>query len=269
MPTRAELHARGTRLSWFWVLLGILLGAPLIASLTAVVADEPPRPDVALLVGTLTFALVGILVGYHSPGRTIREPGVSGVVLAIAGALTFGTLLDARLSPTWYAIVLCGGPVLAVVGGWAGEMLQGTLEREGRPEGIEWGWIGVGTLLGVMLSCYSVFVLNAIFEPAPLYVLLAFVDSLFLTALFVGYFSPGVTILEPALAAMLVIAVDFLLGTLGFHAPFPLAAVLIAAVGAFFVALLGGYLGEVAHNLRWRSAWGEAPGSYTEAPKPG
>ena len=69
---------------------------------------------------------------------------------------------------------------------------------------------------------------------------------------------------------ILIIAVAFLLALMGFRAPFPLPAVAIAAVIAFVLALAGGYVGEVAHNLRFRSAWGdEEPGTYREVPKPG
>ena len=47
--------------------------APTVLFLVPVVEGIPPRPDVAILVGALTFALMGTLVGFQSPGRTIRE----------------------------------------------------------------------------------------------------------------------------------------------------------------------------------------------------
>ncbi len=269
MATRAELHSAKTRFSWAWVVVGIVLGTLLIATLVTVVRNEPPRPDVAVLIGILTFALMGILVGFHSPGLTIREPGVSGLALALLSLVAFRGLFGMELSPGWSVAILVLGPLLALGGGWVGEMLQGTLVREGSPEGLEWSWVVVGTILGVMLNCYAVFVLHALFALSPVGVFVAFSGSFFVTAAFVGYFSPGVTIVEPALAAFLVIVVDFALVLLGFRAPFPLLAVAIAAAGAFVIALAGGYVGEVAHNLRWRSAWGGEAGTYQEVAKPG
>lgn len=55
----------------------------------------------------------------------------------------------------------------------------------------------------------------------------------------------------------------------GFHAPFPLMAVVLALAGSFVIALVGGYVGEVLHNLRFRTAMGEEPGLYTPVEKPG
>jgi hypothetical protein len=87
---------------------------------------------------------------------------------------------------------------------------------------------------------------------SPRGVFLAFCGSFFLTAAFVGYFSPGVTIVEPALAAILVIVVDSVLVLFGFRIPVSVADAGAAAAVALVIALVGGYLGEVAHNVRWR-----------------
>jgi hypothetical protein len=69
------------------------------------------------------------------------------------------------------------------------------------------------------------------------------------------------------MAAILVMILDALLALAGFQAPFPLIAVIVAAVLAFVIALAGGYVGEVAHNLYFKTAWGGVRRGV-KAPKP-
>ena len=199
------------------MLLGVCLGGLLLATLVPL----PPRPDVAILVGTLTFGLVGVLVGYKSPGATVAEASVAGVLLA---ALTFAEIrLIEGVEPSLVNMTVgfVTAAALSAIGGWAGEVLQGTYKVDASQK-LQWPWIGVGTLLGVMLSVYSVFVPWAFGDVGALGILLFFSASFFIVTFFVAYFSPGVTILEPALAAILIIVIDTGLALFGFSAPFPL-----------------------------------------------
>ncbi|MGD8279235.1 MAG: hypothetical protein PVH00_14455, partial [Gemmatimonadota bacterium] len=134
--------------------------------------------------------------------------------------------------------------------------------------GVQWSWVLVGTALGVLASLYAVFIPNALFQISPLVTLILFLAGFFLTALVVGFLSPGATILEPALAAGLAIVIDASLTLIGLHVPFPLLAVAIAACLGFLIAVAGGYVGEVAHNLYFHTAWG---GTFrgVEVPRPG
>lgn len=252
---------------WLWVALGVVLGAALIATVVPIVEDIPPRPDVAVLVGALTFVLMGILVGYHSPGRTIREAAIAGGVLAVATPVVLRAAFGFVLPPSTTALGVVAGFGLSAAGGWVGELMQGTID-DGDRESFQWAWVGAGTVLGVMLSIHSVFVLRSLMELTPLGTLLAFLASFFATAFVIAFFSPGSTILEPATAAALVIFIDAMLALAGFRAPFPFMAVAVAAVMGYAVALAGGYLGEVAHNFRYGTAWGGVEMGKA-APKPG
>ena len=240
---------------WRWVLIGLLLGGVLIASLVPVVEATPPRPDVAILVGILTFALMGVLVAFHSPGRTIAEAAIAGALLGVLTPTVLRMGYGISLPPATVMLGFLAGISLAAVGGWVGEVLQGTIE-DGDRNAFQPVWVLVGTLLGVMLSVYAVFVPNALFALTPIQTLIWFLSSFVVTAFVVAFFSPGATILEPAAAAALVVLLDVELALAGFEAPFPLLAVLIAVALGFAFGLLGGYLGEVAHNLYYRTAWG-------------
>ena len=254
-------------ISWVWVFVGVVVGTALLATLVPIVRNVPPRPDVAILVGALTFALMGVLVSYNSPGDTALEAGLAGVILSF---LTFvGIRFIEGFEPTMLrtALGFVGGITLAGLGGWGGEVLQGTYRTES-VEGLQWPWIGVGALLGVMLSVYAVFLPTALWGVGPWGVLGFFASSFFVAAFFVGYFSPGVTIIEPAIAAVLIMVIDAALASLGFRAPFPLPVVVIGMMGAFVIALGGGYLGEVIHNIRFGTSWGNEDSVFHKAPKP-
>jgi len=272
MATAAQEGKPATRTSplpplrWRWVVIGVLLGGILIATLVPVVEATPPRPDVAILVGILTFALMGVLVAFHSPGRTIAEAAVAGALLGVLTPTVLRLGYGISLPPATVMLGFLSGISLSAVGGWVGEVLQGTIE-DGDRKVFQPVWVLVGTLLGVMLSVYAVFVPNALFVLTPFQTLLWFLSSFLVTAFVVAFFSPGATILEPATAAALVVLLDLELALAGFEAPFPLLAVMIAVGLGFLCGLIGGYLGEVAHNLYYRTAWG---GTFrgVEVPKP-
>jgi len=241
-----------TDLRWAWVAAGVAIGVVLLGSLVPIVQSDTPRPDVALLVGSLTFVLMGVLVGYNSPGETIREAAIAGIFLVVLSFLAIGIGFELPLTGSMAGAGLIVGLSLSALGGWVGEVLQGTLVHEGTPGPLEWPWILVGAVLGIMLSVYTVFVLQTVFDLSPVGVLAGFLASFFVTAFFVGYFSPGFTILEPALAALLVIAADMILVVAGFSSPFPLGTVAVAAAVAVVIAFAGGYAGELTHAARMR-----------------
>lgn len=242
-------------LSWRWTAAGVVLGCVLIWSLVAIVEAEPPRPDVAVLIGALTFALTGTLVGYHSPGETVAEAALAGGIVGVATAVGLTVVLGYPIPGVTLAIGWIAVTLLSALGGWVGEVLQGTLRLgEDGPAPISWPWIAVGLILGVVLNGYSVFVVNAVLHPPGLLLLVSFLASFVLAGFFVGYFSPGVTIVEPAVAALLIVAVDAVLILIIFHSPFPLAWIVLGGGIGFLMALGGGWLGEIVQERAARRA---------------
>ena len=263
----SDIVASRSYFRWVWVAVGVVIGGALLATLVPIVEAAPPRPDVAVLVGVLTAVLMGVLVGYHSPGKTIAEPAVAGALLGVLTPIVLRIGFGFTLAPAVSTLGVFAGILLATAGGWVGEIMQGTIE-DGDRESFQWVWVGVGSVLGVLLSVYSVFVLHALFSLSSLGILIAFLGSFFVTGFIVAFYSPGATVREPAVAASLVIMVDAMLALAGFRAPFPFVMVMIACVLAFFIAMVGGYLGEVAHNFRFDTSWGGTKRGRA-IPKPG
>lgn len=100
-----------------WVAIGVGLGLGL--QLLAWVSD------VGLFGGLSGFVVMGVIVGWLSPGDTIVEPGVAAFLIA-----TVGFVLDhLLLSVLGVGLVLAVGYgvlglVVGVAGGWTGERLQ-------------------------------------------------------------------------------------------------------------------------------------------------
>lgn len=239
---------------WRWVLIGAALGAALVTSFVWLTAVGPPRREVVLLVGALTLVLNGAVVAGLSPGNTIREAALAGGVLALLAGASVTLVPGFDLEPRWAVSGLVLAPVLAGLGGWVGEVMQGTLTSRAPRGRVQWAWVGAGTVLGVLLSYYALFVGHAVFPVGFGPVLAAFVASFGVMGFFVGYFSPGYTLLEPALAGIAVIAVDGVLAAVGFDAPFPLGTLLAAAAVGFVMGMAGGWLGESVRGTRRRLA---------------
>jgi hypothetical protein len=210
---------------------------------------------------------MGVLVSYRSPGDTWREAAYGGVGLALMTLVGIRTIEGIEVSPIVTSVGFFCAVMLAGLGGWGGEVLQGT-HTGSDDKGLRWPWVGVGTLLGVMLSIYAVFLPDALWSVGPLGVLVFLSASFFAAAFFVGFFSPGVTIIEPAFAGMLIVGIDTLLVLLGFGIPFPVPVIAMGMTAAFLIALVGGYLGEVAHNVRSGAAWGDQVGVFKQTSKP-
>jgi hypothetical protein len=228
--------------------IGIVIGSLLISTFVGVVWEEQPRPGVALLIGGLTFVLAGIFVGFHSPGKTVVEPGVAGGIIALAAGTILSSMGVYPVGAATLVMWLVVGSVLSAMGGWVGELMQGTIGAETATKKLQWPWIVVGVVLGFVFNVYFVFVGRAIFGLDPVGIMVSFGLSFLLTGFFVGFFSPGVTLAEPAIAGVLLVAINATVTVFGFQAPFPLPAILLGFVGAFCLALAGGWVGELVQE---------------------
>jgi hypothetical protein len=244
-----DFPPEGDPLRWAWVGGGTVLGAILITLFLRVVDPGFEQPALDGLVLTLSLILVGALVGYHSQGETIREAAVAGVVLVLVSLGVAAWGLGVRvpgivivISPFFAATVCMGG-------GYVGEMLQGTLEEAHVDEALDLPWVFVAVVIGFGLSTYTVFLTRALIQSTPGQDLMVFASSFFVTGLVVGYFSPGVTMVEPGIAAMImtVLHAGFIL--LWFAEPPGLLVLGGALLAGGALALLGGWLGEMLQRL--------------------
>jgi hypothetical protein len=231
-------------LRWAWVAGGVIMGAVLIGLFMFIVDPELQRPAVSGLIVSLTFVLVGVLVGYRSRGETIREAATAGIILMLIVVLIAAVLIGIPARPLVWLLGPFFGAMLALIGGYAGEMLQGTLSEAHEDRAVDWPWVFVSVVIGFSLSTYLVFIGRALFDMSPSEGLVVFGISFFVTGWIVGYFSPGVTMVEPAIAAGGLVALHSAFIVLWFEVGPPAQTLLVALAGGMLAALAGGWLGE-------------------------
>lgn len=100
---------------WVTIGIGVGLGLQLVAWVIGI----------GLLGGLSGYVVMGVLVGWLSPGDTVIEPGIAAFIIA-----TVGFVLDhLLLSVLGIGLVLAlgygfVGLLLGLAGGWIGERLQ-------------------------------------------------------------------------------------------------------------------------------------------------
>lgn len=100
---------------WFTAGIGVGLGLQLLAWVSGI----------GLFGGLTGYVVMGVLIGWVSPGDTIIEPGAAAFLVATLGFVVDHLLLSVLgvglVLGVGYGLV---GLVLGVVGGWTGEQLQ-------------------------------------------------------------------------------------------------------------------------------------------------
>jgi hypothetical protein len=244
IPTeRGVATARPGGLRWGWILAGVLIASVLISLFLSVLLNGS-RPRTGGFVILLSVVLAGILVGYRSRGETIRETAVAGLILVIVTGVISAVALDLAIPlRVWLASPLVV-PGLAMLGGWTGELLQGTLEEAHEDRRVDWPWVLVSIVLGFTLSGYAVLVgreLMGIDGQAALWV---FAGSFLVTGWMVGFFSPGNTVVEPAIAGSLMFFLDASFIMIWFDGVSIGRIALVGFGGGVVLALVGSLTGE-------------------------
>jgi len=236
------------RLRWGWIAGGVLLGAGLISLFLFAIDPTLSEPAIAGLIVGLAIILTGIVVGARSRGETIREAGAAGLVLVVVMAVL--SIAVFRLSIPVFAWLMAPFfvPALAMLGGWAGELLQGTLEEAYDDRAVDWPWVMVSIVIGFTLSSFAVLLGQRAFGLTTDQSLLAFAGSFLVTGWLVGFFSPGMTMVEPAIAGGLMLVVDCGFVIMVFERLPGAQVVLTGFVGGMLLALLGGWLGETTQK---------------------
>ncbi len=246
-------------LRWAWVAGGVLLGAVVISLFVYLVDPALEQPSQAGSIFVLSVILVGILVGYRSHGETIVEAGIAGIVLLVLMAIIALAILGLRVPTFAWLISPFLVLLLAMAGGWVGEMLQGTLAEAHEDRAVDWPWLVASVIIGLTLSSYGVLLGRALLGLTIEQSLLAFAVGFLLTGWIVGFFSPGTTMVEPALAALMMLLIDAAFLILWFETV-PAERTLLTGIGGSVVlALLGGWLGESMQRTRRARVEGAEP----------
>jgi hypothetical protein len=249
MTTDATASKGG--LEWKWIITGSVAGTALCVSLYLMIARTFHIPLIPTYMSLLGLIVMGIIIGYKSEGYTIKEPAIGGIfTIALTGLLlskAFGfsfTMMEMTAAPVI-------GLILGLIGGWVGEQIQITPEElvkeleDDKKGGLQWGWIIAGTVIAFIFNAFFVIGGFALLKFGVGGIILALGASFLFAGLLVGYFSPGVTIMEAGLAGVLSVVLNaaFLYSFSLLMADESVYVLEGLAVG-FVLSLIGGWLGE-------------------------
>lgn len=229
-------------LQWKWVLIGVGVGAAVIGIIVGVTASAFLNPFIPSIIACAGFIITGFIVGYYSPGTTIREAAVGGVILALLLLVILLTMFSQRVTFMQTFATLVFGYLMAFLGGWVGETFQ--RERSVKRRGMQWRWVGVGVIVSVVLNSLGVFGLAPLYNYNLTAVFISFLVTFVLAGYIIGFFSAGVTIKEAALAGLFTILIDAGLVEFGLGLPVPLESMLIAMTSGFLLSMVGAWAGE-------------------------
>ncbi|MDE3058473.1 MAG: hypothetical protein KGJ59_11010 [Bacteroidota bacterium] len=242
-------------LEWGWVVAGTVVGVILMTFLFYIMSETFHTYYVPAFIGLLSFVIMGIIIGYKSEGYTVREPAIGGLLAMIIIIALFHYFFDYTPPLGQMISAPIAGFLLALLGGWVGEELQGTAERVKEMKinqkigGLEWAWVIAGTVVGFILNNIFVFGLFVLLAYGVTGILVSLGVSFVITGYIVGYKSPGVTILEAALAGILGVVLNFFSLYFGFGADdIPVTYMIIGLIGGFVLSLFGGWVGEMVQK---------------------
>ena len=234
---------------WKWVIVGVAAGLVIIGGSFFIVAPTFHNTAIQALVVLIGFVVTGAVVGYFSPGVTIKEAFFAGLILMFIFGLLFSfTPLGAEHSTQMIVLLLLFSGILAQAGAWMGEKLQGTLEESEEnsdtPVGFQWKWVFAGLALGLVLNVIFVFLLAPLFNIDLSRIYISFSVSFVLMGFIIGYKSPGITLKEPAVAGAIAVVGEWLFIQYGIQLPVPIGYVAFGVVEGFILTLFGAWLGE-------------------------
>ena len=236
-----------TGLQWKWIGIGTIVGVVLTTLLFQIMSDTFSSFYIPLFIGLLSYVIMGIIIGYKSPGYTLKEPAIGGlfamiITMAILHYVFNYTPPEGQMIAAPFLAFF-----LALLGGWVGEELQGSQQRAAKTTtiaGLEWAWVITGTVIGFILNNIFVYGLFALLRFGVAGILISLGASFIIAGIIVGYKSPGVTIKEAALAGVLGVILNFLFIYFGFGAMLDIQYLVIGLIGGFILSFVGGWIGE-------------------------
>lgn len=249
MTTESTVSKGG--LEWKWIILGVVAGTALCLSLYLMIAKTFHLPTIPTFMSLLGFIVMGIIIGYKSEGYTLKEPAIGGFLTLLLTGLILSNVSGYTFSMTEMIVAPILGLLLGLVGGWVGEQIQITPEElvkeleDDKKGGLQWGWIVAGTVIAFIFNAFFVIGGFALLKFGVGGIIMALGASFLFAGLLVGYFSPGVTIMEAGLSGVLSVILNaiFLYSFKLLMAEESVYVLEGLAVG-FVLSLIGGWLGE-------------------------
>jgi len=246
MPTDTAQTAQS--LQWKWVIIGSLVGLVIVGASYYITEQTFHNIQIQILVMLVGCAVTGIVVGYFSPGVTIKEAAIGGaIVVLIMSGFLYAVDADVAKNVAINVLLIVLGIPVAWVGGWAGENLQGSevnLDEELKTDKIHWKWVITSVVVGFALNVLLVFLPSKMFSIDLNVELVAFLVSFVIAGFIVGYKSPGVTIKEPAFAGIIAVILEWIFLEFGLQLPIAVPYLIAGLALGFLFTLIGAWLGE-------------------------
>lgn len=249
MTTEATISKGG--LEWKWIITGIIAGTVLCLSLHLMTAKTFHIPLIPTFMSLLGFVVMGIIIGFKSEGYTVKEPAIGGFVTLFLVAIILTFVFGYQFTTMEMIAAPIIGLILGLIGGWVGEQIQITPEElikeleDDKKGKLQWGWILAGTVIAFIFNAFFVIGGFALLKFGVAGIILSLGASFLMAGLLVGYFSPGITILEAGIAGGLSVVLNaiFLYASSLLMMEESVYVLEGLAIG-FVLSLIGGWLGE-------------------------
>ena len=117
---------------WKWVIVGAIVGFALNVLFVFILSTLFP-PHIYKLSTSgfiLSFVIMGFIVGYKSPGVTLREPAVAGILTVVLDWIFLRFIITYRVPGKYIIIGLIMGFFISLFGAWLGELYQQSKQKK-------------------------------------------------------------------------------------------------------------------------------------------
>jgi hypothetical protein len=128
----SEKEAHIKRFLWKWVLVGVIIGFALNIMFVFVLARIFLHYafKVAFVGFVISFVTTGFIVGLKSPGVTLKEAGIAGLLAVLLDWIFLKFIITLPVPIKYIIIGLFLGLILAFFGAWLGEKYQESLQKK-------------------------------------------------------------------------------------------------------------------------------------------
>ena len=123
------------RFLWKWVIVGVIIGFALNILFVFLVSTIflTHLFKFAFVSFIVSFVVTGFVVGYKSPGETLREPAVAGILSVILDWAFLRFVISLTVPMSYLVVGLLMGFMISLFGAWLGEKYQESVEKKEIP----------------------------------------------------------------------------------------------------------------------------------------
>lgn len=125
-------EAGAKKFMWKWVIVGSVIGFALNVLIVFLLSTVflAYLLKLAFTGFIISFMVTGFIVGYKSPGITLKEPAVAGILSVILDWLFLAFIISLRVPAMYLIMGLIMGFLISLFGAWLGEKYQQSLVKK-------------------------------------------------------------------------------------------------------------------------------------------